>query len=184
MIVRCNLLLDDQLQTNFRCFTGPRRSSRRTRECSKITDPASAQGRVTAEHSQAHRVAMMLATAKPGVPSEACIPYSGSTPPEAYSRPDHKTEQPSRAAAVQGWRAAPPEGLVLDWREHDGSIGRLGGPDGATHTRLPQGKSRRRVAGGMSGSAGGVTSVRSPFPKDPCCAPAAARARRPRARRL
>jgi hypothetical protein len=31
-----------------------------------------------------------------------------------------------RAAAVQGWRAAPPEGLVLDWREHDGSIGRLG----------------------------------------------------------
>src|SRR4029450_10410748 len=46
--------------------------------------------------------------------------------PEAYSRPDRRTAKPSRAAAVQGWRAAPPEGLVLDWREHDGSIGRLG----------------------------------------------------------
>jgi hypothetical protein len=60
------------------------------------------------------------------LPLEACNPYSGSTPPEAYSRPDRTWEQPLRAAAVQGWRAAPPEGLVLDWREHDGSIGRLG----------------------------------------------------------
>lgn len=60
------------------------------------------------------------------LPLEACNPYSGSTPPKAYSRPDRTWEQPLRAAAVQGWRAAPPEGLVLDWREHDGSIGRLG----------------------------------------------------------
>ena len=59
-------------------------------------------------------------------PSTASNPYFGSTPPEAYFRPDRRTEQPSRAAAVQGWRAAPPEGLVLDGREHDGSIGRLG----------------------------------------------------------
>jgi len=64
--------------------------------------------------------------------SEPCNPYSGSTPPEAYSRPDRRTEQPSRAAAVQGWRAAPPEGLVLDWLEHDGSIGWLG-PEAPPH---------------------------------------------------
>jgi hypothetical protein len=138
-----------------------RRSSRWTRECSKIADPAGAHGGVYGAVSLDRTISdatrgssrVMFdyrehCGAGPGVraraprgtqpstpiaragqsrlPLEACNPYSGSTPPEAYSRPDRTWEQPLRAAAVQGWRAAPPEGLVLDWREHDGSIGRLG----------------------------------------------------------
>jgi len=138
-----------------------RRSSRWTRECSKIADPAGAHGGVYGAVSLDRTISdatrgssrVMFdyrehCGAGPGVraraprgtqpstpiaragqsrlPLEACNPYSGSTPPEAYSRPDRTWEQPLRAAAVRGWRAAPPEGLVLDWREHDGSIGRLG----------------------------------------------------------
>src|ERR1700680_4392844 len=89
----------------------------------------------------------MLSAGQSRRPSAASNPYSGSTPPEAYSRPDRRTAKPSRAAAVQGWRAAPPEGLVLDCREHDGSIARLGASRRPPAARVPHGRGGVEVAG-------------------------------------
>ena len=109
-----------------------------------------------------------------GAPQQPCNPYFGSTLPEAYFRPDRRTAKPSRAAAVQGWRAAPPAGLVLDWREHDGSIGRLGASTRTPAAWVPHGRSAVRVCPHL---------IRSPT-RHSRCAPAAGRVRTRRARRL
>src|ERR1700731_3455206 len=76
----------------------------------------------------------------PGKESGALVasanPYSCSTPPEAYSRPDRRTPEPARAAAVKDGRHAITAARLAAWRplldgrEHTGPIGRIGAPAG------------------------------------------------------
>jgi hypothetical protein len=50
-----------------------------------------------------------------------------STAPQSFFRPDRRHVWPSRAAGVKDGRfLQPPEGLVLDGREHDGSLVSIG----------------------------------------------------------
>jgi len=50
--------------------------------------------------------AMALAPAKPASRRRPLGPHFGSTPPEAYFRPDRRTSRPTRAAAVMDGRHA------------------------------------------------------------------------------
>jgi hypothetical protein len=51
--------------------------------------------------------------AKPDAVSDLLGPYFGSTPPEAYFRPDHRAIEPTRAAAVRDGRHVDGEACSL-----------------------------------------------------------------------
>jgi len=71
---------------------------------------------------------VMLAPAKPAPPSS----YFGSTPPEAYFRPDRKTSRAAARSSGQGRPARRRRGLLtasrplLEGCEHGGPLRRLG----------------------------------------------------------
>jgi hypothetical protein len=95
-----------------------------------------------AERSQAHRLAMMLAPAKVGTPSEPAIltlvrPRRRLTPVPTAEQSSHRAQRQCKDGAQRH-----PKGSSLTGASTMAASGGSG-PDGATHTSLPRGKPHR-----------------------------------------
>jgi hypothetical protein len=145
-----------------------------------------------AQTSQARRLAMMLAPAKPAPLSGPPILTLVRPRRRLTSAPTAEHLEPARAAAVKDGRhisreaCSPLPGRSLTAASTAAQLGGSG-PEGATHTSLAAQAApsiRAPIGAARVGMCGCLTSVRSPFPmRDRCCTPAVGRARTLRARR-